>query len=164
MKNKKNKRLRKSVPSLKRIRDDFMHFFQKYQDSLWGGDAAKLSVPIQIITIQDLIYKFHYDVTLKEFNEIVFQDEDLNQRIREFVANNFIHYASTNKMKEMLQEYKESNVVLEQNEFVIDEDNLGVYDNIRVQSDAPISLSMNLPSDLSSEESEHILKDVEKFQ
>lgn len=124
--------------------------------------AMKEATIIPVITPLDILYFFNVDLTLSEFNELIADDDRFQKQLTDFINNNFIHYSSSVKLKELLQDYKDSNVRFEPNKFVIDFSNM-----ITLNDNAIIgkreSLGLDLDCDVSEDEKEKILSTVERF-
>lgn len=152
----------------KNIKAKLLAFFNEYHQELWLKDKEKNIKPlkdnyaIQIITKLDIIYYLNLKMTLKEFNELLEQDNDLEERTTDFINNNLIHYASTNKLKELLQEYKDSNLKIEEHKITVDYSNLKTIATETIRTEK-VSLAMGLESDLDEEQQNKILSTVEKF-
>lgn len=154
----------KDFKLLKKIKKKFRDFFTDYQNNLWSSKqyCFKKDITVLMITKLDLIYYFNLKITLKKLNELLEFDEELKTQLNEFINNNFIHYASSMKLKDLLQEYKESNVLFEQNEFHIDYSKLELLNDFaRVQTKE--SLGLDLDSDVDEQQKNKILENVEKF-
>lgn len=140
-------------------------FIKSYQASLWSSDCRKLPEQmIPIITVHDLIWKFGWDCSLHEFMEFINEKEnaDLKTLVNEFVANNFIHYSCSTKLKELLQEYRESNVMLERDTFNIDTSDINTFNDIGITCDQ-VSMNCGLASDIEGEAKDKVLSTVESF-
>ena len=146
-----------------KVQKDLEEFITEYQKSLWASNTMKYDHIIPIITINDLIYKLNYKCSLKEFKDFISQYDDLKTLINDFVANNYVHYCSSVKLKELLQEYKEANIIIERDNFEFDISTLTTYNDIGIKLDKPISINSSLLSDLNEQQTEEILKDVNKF-
>ncbi len=91
------------------------------------------------------------------------ENEDIKVLVQDFVSNNFIHYACSTKMKELLQEYKESNVVLEKDIITFDVNNIDTFNGLGISLDHSVSLNCNLASDIDGADKDKVLSTVEKF-
>ncbi len=149
----------------KQIIDDLTKFINGYQSSIWANEYRKVPEQmIPIITIQDLIYKFGWGCTLHEFKQFVAEkgNEDLKAIVQDFVSNNFIHYACSTKMKELLQEYKESNVA-QKDIFNFDVSQITTFNSLGLSLDKAVSLNCDLASDIDGEVKDKVLSTVERF-
>lgn len=115
-----------------------------------------------IITKIDLIYHLELGITTKKLNEMCNNDDRFNQLLNDFITNNYIHYCASIKMKESIQEYKESTILLEQNTFSVDYSTLSTIGDIAITT-TKTSLGLDIESDVDKETRDKILSTVEKF-
>lgn len=149
------------------LEQKLLTFFKEYQQLLWSGTkdkprAMKDAELIPVITKTDLIYYFELDLTLKEFNEWLENNERLKEKVNDFINNNYVHYAASFKMKELMQEYKDANVQFEQLEIRVNFNNMQTLTDHNKKYEK-VSLGMDEPSDVSDVEKEKILSTVEKY-
>ena len=142
---------------------DIKEFICKYQSSLWSSDTMKFDSIVPIITVNDLIHKFNYDCSLKEFKEFISKHDDIYTLVNDFISNNYIHYCSSVKLKELLQEYKDANIMIEPNAFEFDISSMTTYNDIGISLNSSVSINSNLKSDLNNERTNQITKDIDKF-
>lgn len=154
---------------LKQINSKLLEFFERYQQSLWLKTKDGLTLYkkddaiVPIITKIDLLYFLHIDLTLKEFDELLELDAKLKAKLNDFINNNYVHYCSSVKLKELLQEYKDSNVIFEPNSFIIDYSKMNIFGS-NAQKFKKQSLGVNdADSEINDIEREQVLKDVELF-
>ncbi len=150
----------------KNIVKDLTDFIGKYQESLWANDCRKTpDAFIPIITIADLIHKFKWNCSLHEFKDFISkkENEDVKTLVQEFVNNNFIHFACSAKLKELLIEYRESNVIIEKDQFVFDMSDIDTFNDIGSTHDHAISLNCDRNSDIEGKTKDKVLSTVEVF-
>lgn len=163
MTNKQKKELLKDISS------KLLEFFLQYQKSLWlkNKDGTlqyqKDAGIVPIITKTDLLYYLNINLTLKEFDELLELDNKLKSKLNDFINNNYVHYCSSVKLKELMQEYKDSTVIFEPNNFVIDYSKMNIFGSFSKIYEKQ-SLGVNdEQSEIDDKERAEILKDVELF-
>lgn len=148
------------------IKKDIINFVNNYQNSLWDSKKQYLKNDqiIELITIFDIFYFYKWDCTFQEFKNLIDQEESVNLIINDFLTNNFIHYSSSVKHKEFLQEYKESLIRIEPPTFNIDLENMGLLASIQKRAcKTSFGLNLNDGSELDNDEKRELLKNVETF-
>lgn len=150
---------------IKEFKNAVKQFIIDYHKEIWNSKSKHLKSDkvIMIITKLDIIYWLGTDITLAKFNEICEHDQKFNQLVNEFITNNFIHFASSTKMKDLLEEYKENSISIERNEFKVDYSMLSNLNDILVKSGNKVSLGLDNSSDLDEKYKDIILANVEKF-
>lgn len=146
------------------IKDSILIFISEYQKNLWL-DHNKLTDPIALITLNDLRYHLGFEsISYKEFKDYIDNDEYLSAEVQQFLTNNFIHYSSSVKLKELLSDYKDSIIKLDKNEFDFDFSNIQSFVSTQMKAKYAISLNCDNPKeDVDQEDAERILKTVETY-
>lgn len=153
---------------LKELNSKLLEFFVQYQKSLWLKNkdgtfqCQKDSSIIPIITKIDLLYYLQIDLTLSELEDLLLEDEKLKSKLNDFINNNYVHYCSSVKLKELMQEYKDNNISFEPNKFIVDYSDMQIF-NVSDKKQEKQSLCLDLECDVDEQEQERILKDVELF-
>ena len=149
-----------------KIKSDVNNFINSYQNALWNIKMPYLKSEqiIELITLFDIYKYYNWDCSFKEFKVLVDQDDNFNETINDFLSNNFIHYSSSVKHKEFLQEYKESLIHIEPPSFKIDLENMGLLASIQKRAcKTSFGLNLNDGSELDDQEQNELLKHVETF-
>ncbi len=138
-------------------------FIIEYHKKLWLG-SQRLTDPIALITLDDIrFYIGFHEMPYKEFKELIENDDDLNQEVQQFLTNNFIHYAASFKMKELLIDYKDSIVKIDPNQFKFNMDGVNSFVSNQMISKYAITLNTDPNTDVDEEDKAKILSTVETY-
>ncbi len=146
-----------------KVKSDILDFIDNYQKKLWINGIKSVE-PIGLITINDVRYYLNYKwIKYKEFKDLIDNDDDLSSEMKQFLTNNFIHFASSTKMKDLLIDYKDSIVQLDSNQFEFDFTKINSFVSKQMQSKYEISLNCDAESDVDQDDAKRILKTVETY-
>ncbi len=148
----------------KQIKESLLNFIKTYQKSLWINNN-RIFEATALITLNDLRYHLGFEeLSYKDFKAAIDSDDDLSVEVQQFLTNNFIHYASSVKLKELLADYKDSIIKLDNNEFEFKMEEIKSFVSNQMKAKYAISLNCNDPkSDVDKDDADRILETVEIY-